>query len=384
MRIRSFRAPDMKQALRRVEESLGPRAVILRSRSLRSKTGFLGLVRRRVVEVTAGIEDRSEGHGIVLDAAGPGSEGHPEPARRARPVAAGASSVPPESYPSELREDLNRIRSLLGTLVREGRVPADERGAAAQQLLHLLDERGVDDALARSLVQRVLAGVDPLAAGDLDRLKLRLAAEMREDVRSARRGRPPARVQVFAGPSGVGKTTTLAKLAVRSARSAPGGVRVVTTDADGTRTLEALLSPSRASGVHVARVTDVEGLRRVLATASGTERLFIDTRGTSHRDPATFGRLQALVDAVPESELLLCLSAGTRSCDAREILGAYASVPWSRLVFTKLDETRVYGELYNCIVRSGRPIACVTTGQVVPDDIESIDLPGLLRRVLQG
>jgi flagellar biosynthesis GTPase FlhF len=59
-------------------------------------------------------------------------------------------------------------------------------------------------------------------------------------------------------------------------------------------------------------------------------------------------------------------------------------LPCSRLILTKLDETRVYGELFNCVVRSGRPLACVSTGQAVPQHLESLDAPGILRKVLHG
>lgn len=94
--------------------------------------------------------------------------------------------------------------------------------------------------------------------------------------------------------------------------------------------------------------------------------------------------LASLLDAAGEAETLLVMSATTRAIDSAEILDAYAEIPWSRLVMTKLDETRIYGELYNCVVRSGRPIACVTNGQAVPEHLESLDIPGILRMVLHG
>ena len=94
--------------------------------------------------------------------------------------------------------------------------------------------------------------------------------------------------------------------------------------------------------------------------------------------------LRKLVEAVPEAEVMLVMSTTARSVDSREILDAYDTLPCSRLIMTKLDETRVYGELYNCVVRSSRPVACISTGQSVPEHLESIDISGLLRRVLHG
>ncbi len=94
--------------------------------------------------------------------------------------------------------------------------------------------------------------------------------------------------------------------------------------------------------------------------------------------------MQSLIAAADDCEILLVCSATARASDSREILEAYGAVPWSRLVLTKLDETRIHGELFNNVVRSGRPIACVTTGQSVPEHLEAIDLPGILRKVLHG
>jgi flagellar biosynthesis protein FlhF len=137
-------------------------------------------------------------------------------------------------------------------------------------------------------------------------------------------------------------------------------------------------------GVPVAAALGPEDLRRTLAENEAMEHIFVDTAGRSHRDPSTVRDLQALLESAPESEILLVLSAATRSCDSREILESYSPLPWSRLVLTKLDETRTYGELYNCVVRSGRPIACVTTGQSVPEHLEALDVAGILRKALHG
>ncbi len=121
-----------------------------------------------------------------------------------------------------------------------------------------------------------------------------------------------------------------------------------------------------------------------MSASEAVDRVFIDTPGRSHRDRSTLADLKALAEAAGDPEVLLVTSATTRPCDSREILDAYSALQWSRLVITKVDETRVYGELYNCVVRSGRPIASITTGQSVPDHLESLDTAGLLRKVLHG
>jgi flagellar biosynthesis protein FlhF len=403
MQIKTFEAVDMKHALAQVRQELGPQAVIVSSRSIRKDRGLFGLLGRTLLEVTAAVEEsRQEEPPAVrgsLASELPGRRG----TARYREIWAVKQAIDPVldevrslretvstldervgTDPSDLRADLAQIRSLLAALISDGRVVPDPQGSAAQRLFHFLLVRGIDESFARSLVQRVVARVDSGSLGNLDRLKLNLAAEMRADLSRAERGTPPGRVQVFAGPSGVGKTTTIAKLAARAARSASDGVLIVTTDVHRIAAVEQMARVGESLGIRAVAALGPEDLRRTLAENEGMEHIFVDTPGHSHRDPSTSRELQTLIEATADPEILLVLSAATRACDSREILEAYSALPWSRLVITKLDETRTYGELYNCVVRSGRPIACVTTGQSVPDHLEALDLAGILRKILHG
>lgn len=403
MQIKTFEAVDMKHALAQVRQEFGPHAVIVSTRSIRKDRGLFGLLGRTLLEVTAAVEEpRQEEPPTVRS-----SLASELPARRGtgrfREIWAVKQAIDPvldevrglrETVsaldqrvgldPSDLRADLTQIRSLLASLISDGRVMADPQGSAAQRLFHFLLVRGIDEPLTRSLVQRVVARVDSGSLGNLDRLKLNLAAEMRADLARAERGTPPGRIQIFVGPSGVGKTTTIAKLAARAARSASDGVLIVTTDVHRVAAVEQMARYGESLGIPTVATLGPEDLRRTLAEHEAMEHIFVDTPGRSHRDPATARDLQTLIEATADPEILLVVSAATRPCDSVEILEAYSALRWSRLVMTKLDETRTYGELYNCVVRGGRPIACVTTGQSVPDHLESLDLAGILRKLLHG
>jgi flagellar biosynthesis protein FlhF len=228
----------------------------------------------------------------------------------------------------------------------------------------------------------VVARVESGGLADLERLKLNLAAEMRADLSRAVRGAAPSRVQIFVGPSGVGKSTTIAKLAARAAQGTHEKVRILTTDVHRVAAVDQMMRFGEILSIPVDVALGPEDLaRRISATDA---RVFVDTAGRNHRDAATTRSLERLIHSVADAEVMLVLAATTRAVDSREILGAYSELGISRLVLTKLDETRVYGELYNAVVRSERPLACVTTGQSVPDHLESLDIPGILKKVLHG
>ena len=403
MQVRTFEAVDMKQALQLVKKEMGPRAVIVASRSVRKDGGLFGLLGRKVLEVTAAAEDGPE---PVLPAASANPPGTARLGSRrgsnvyneiravkqavdpvldeVRSIRETMVSLDSQRSPAsdDLRADIAQIRTLLSSLVGSGLLGPDAEGAAAQKLYYFLLARGIDDPLARSLVQRVVSRVDSGALGDIERLKLNLAAEMRHDLARAARGSPPSRVQIFVGPTGVGKTTTVAKLAARAAQGSPEGALLVTTDVHRVAAVEQMMRFGDMLNIPVEVAISAEDLARALGRSD--RRVFIDTAGRSHRDPVTVRALKTLIDATGDAEVMLVLSATTRAADSREILATYMQLPCSRLILTKLDETRVYGELFNCVVRSGRPLACVSTGQAVPQHLESLDAPGILRKVLHG
>ena len=405
MQVKTFEAVNMKQALQLVREELGPRAVIVSSRSVRKDGGLFGLLGRKVLEVTAAVDEPRKEEPIAVK----GSLAPELPAPRPRgtgvyhDIWTVRQAVDPRldevreirekvtaldervsTDPIEARSDLAQIRTLLSSLVGSGALAPDAEGAAAQRLFYFLLGRGIDEPLARSLVQRIVARVDPGALGDLDRLKLNLAAEMRNDLGRAERGSVPSRVQIFVGPTGVGKTTTIAKLAARAARSCTNGVLVITTDVHRVAAVEQMIRFGEMLSVPVEVAISPPDLARAIAQAENRERIFIDTTGRSPRDAGNLRALRGYIEAASEAEVMLVTSATTRAVDSREILEAYGELPYSRLILTKLDETRIYGELYNCMVRSGRPIACITNGQAVPEHLESLDVPGILRKVLHG
>jgi len=404
MQIKTFEAVDMKQALALVKKELGASAVILSSRSVRRDGGLFGVFGRRVLEVTAASQEApepaQEADAAPLPIPGRVRARTPRPAQVYNELRAVKQAMDPvldevraireqmtdfsphDPRTDDLQSDVAQIRTLLATLVGTGTVGADEQGAAAQRLAYFLLARGIDEPLARSLVQRVVAKVETGGLADLERLKLNLAAEMRSDLGRAERGSPPSRIQLFVGPTGVGKTTTIAKLAARASQDSGERVHIITTDVHRVAAVEQMTRFGQILDIPVEVALGPDDLRRALESMDG--RVFIDTTGRNHRDPTTLRELQRLLAASGDAEVMMVLSATTRAQDSREILDMYMKLGVSRLILTKLDETRVYGELYNCIVRSGRPIACVTTGQAVPEHLESLDVPGILRKVLHG
>ncbi|MEW6489032.1 MAG: flagellar biosynthesis protein FlhF, partial [Thermodesulfobacteriota bacterium] len=197
-----------------------------------------------------------------------------------------------------------------------------------------------------------------------------------------RRGEGP-RVVALVGPTGVGKTTTVAKLAARFALQDGARVGLITVDTFRIAAVEQLKTYARIMDVPLRVALDAPGFQSAVEDLSDRELILVDTAGQSPRDEAALGELLALFPPQVPVEVHLVLSVTTRTRDLEKILRHYADLRASRLLLTKLDETECHGPLLGLPVVSRLPLSYLTTGQNVPDDIEEAT-PEAVARYLSG
>jgi len=197
-------------------------------------------------------------------------------------------------------------------------------------------------------------------------------------------GKNSAQTIVFMGPTGVGKTTTIAKLA--SLLSIKHGLRVglITADTYRIAAVEQLKTYADILGLDIRVVYNPDEMEEHLTALRTTnDIIFIDTAGRSHKNQKTLGDMKALLDAVPNSIRYLVLSVTTRYKDMCKIVTAFDHLTDFNLIFTKLDEAETLGALMNICCLLGKKAAYVTFGQNVPDDLEAIK-PDKIAKSLLG
>ncbi|MBM4061007.1 MAG: hypothetical protein FJ265_07905 [Planctomycetes bacterium] len=220
-------------------------------------------------------------------------------------------------------------------------------------------------------VERALLGtkVDLSRPGDpaLPNLAARVLAALVHEAPGFESTDPRFRVQALVGPTGVGKTTTLAKLAAR-AQGRGESIAILTLDTYRVAAVEQLRAFADLLGAPFAVAFTTTDLKRLLAEHRACDRIFVDTTGRSPRDrdalPALEGNLRAAGAAV-----LLCLAAGTHARDARLVLDAYEGLGLEAVCLTKWDETVAPGEALAAVVERGLPFSHLCIGQEVPADI---------------
>jgi flagellar biosynthesis protein FlhF len=339
MKLRKFTAATMRDAVAEVRRELGPDAMVVATRQVRRGLLATG------VEVTAAVDDEPQPSGPTTWSA------EPAPA----PVSGSAlTDVDVERITAPLRAELRSLRSMLRPL--ETRRAQDElRG----------ELRGELSALRQAVLSGRAAASDPRPLGEI--------AGSAEIARG-----PDKRVIALVGPTGVGKTTTIAKLAARAALVERRAVGIVTLDTYRVGGEEQIRAYADLIGVPLHLVADPARLAPTVASLRDLDRVYVDTAGRSPRDAESIEVLRAAFASVADLEVHLALAAGARPTLIDDCARRYRSLGFERLLFTKLDEADDLSEVVRAPARIGRPVSFLTTGQRVPEDLEDATAERLL------
>jgi flagellar biosynthesis protein FlhF len=389
MRIKRFVAPDMRTALRMVRDDQGPDAVILSSRKL--DNGGVEVVaatdydealarhtmladqldnRALATEVSPALADPRAGMASATALQAASERKPPAPAEAPAPAPREQSSM------DELRRELSSMRELLE---RQATRFAEERLRAVPSRAAVFDDLlsyGCDGDLARSIATAVPAEADRARARGimLGLMAKSLVVSRKEPIEAGG-------VMALIGPTGVGKTTTIAKLAARyaSVRS-PRDVALVTTDIHRVGGREQLATFGRLLGMPVIEVARDDGLAPVLDRLQDYRLVLIDTPGFGQRDRALATQLHWL-RAAGRVRCFLTLPATSQAQDLDEVVRRFRSAEPEGCILTKVDETGCLGSALSVLIRHRLPVAYVTDGQRVPEDIQRAEAHRLVLRL---
>jgi flagellar biosynthesis protein FlhF len=269
----------------------------------------------------------------------------------------------------ELKQVL--LRSM-GTKPAERVIPPEQVGNRMLETLTAeLQASGVGEQEIRTLMAPVTAAA---ARGEGER---RLRELLKESITasiqcalSLNLKKGEARIVAMVGPTGVGKTTTIAKLAARAYKH---GVKValITIDTFRIGAVAQLETYSGIMGLPLEVASTPAELAEALAAHADKQLIFIDTAGRSPRDREKLQELKSFLNMNPAIEVHLCLAATTRDNELARTVARFGVLPVSRLLFTKLDESESFGSIVNVHLRDKVPLSYFTTGQKVPEDIEA-------------
>jgi flagellar biosynthesis protein FlhF len=255
----------------------------------------------------------------------------------------------------------------------ESRVPevAPEVRRMLEQLVCELQSEDVGPAAIDQLINEIT----PAAAGgvDLDELRALLAVTLAGMIKcsgSLRIKKNGPRIVAMVGPAGVGKTTTIAKLAALYGLERGASVALITTDSFRVGAVEQLKSYAKIMDLPLEVAGNSQELAGALAKHADKNLVLIDTAGRSPKDLERLEELKGYLECQPGIDVYLCLSATTRSREIDETVATFGALPISKIVFTKLDESRSFGCIVDTCLKHKMPLSYLSTGQRVPEDIE--------------
>ncbi|MDR1440672.1 MAG: 50S ribosome-binding GTPase [Clostridiales bacterium] len=189
-------------------------------------------------------------------------------------------------------------------------------------------------------------------------------------------------VAIFVGPTGVGKTTTLAKIAADYALNRNLKVGMVTADTYRIAAVQQLKIYAEILGIPLSVIYTPAEARKTIDDFADKDLILIDTAGRSHRNKAQFDELRELLSVSAADEVFLVLSSTSSMRNNREIINNYGFLDEFKLIFTKADETPTFGTLLNARMMTGKCLSYVTVGQSVPDDIEVASVEKIARNLI--
>ena len=291
------------------------------------------------------------------------------------------------SSQAQFGEQLSRLHAMVETLSRQGRIdhllpdlPSELVPSYAQ-----LVEAEVPEVLARRLVRYLAENLEPDHVGNPHEFQAALCEALGQCIPVA----PPIRAVVgtrrvvaLVGPTGVGKTTTVAKLAANFKLVHGLRVGLVTVDTYRIAALEQLKTYAEIIDLPLAVANDPGQMSQAIDELGAVDMVFIDTAGRSPRDEVKIRELADFMAQARPDEIHLVLSAGGTERTLKSAVERFTQVRADRLILTKLDEAESLGAVLGVLGQSNRPVSYLTTGQAVPDDIEPADRKRLARLVL--
>ena len=367
MKVKKYNAPTMADALEKIRDELGKDAVILNSKVLYTG-GFLGFFKKKSIEVIVAIDSDIKKAKML----------QVKPKKETADTLSKLSSPASEtSILEEITEIKNIVKSLNTTTKNSHLHEHIEKIIAllSDQQLSLETKNDIILVLSEELKKKSLSYEECLELTKsflLSKLPLIEAALFQKKY-----------VNVV-GPTGVGKTTTLAKLAAESVIKHGKKVAFITTDTYRIAAIEQLKTYATILNIPIEVAYNLEDFQKAAIKFCHYDLVLIDTAGRNFRNKEYVKELKSIIDFEQDMETYLVLALTSKQRDMEAILKQFSLIPITHFIFTKMDETSSLGAMYNMATKYDLNIAYVTNGQNVPDDIVKATPAVIVQSIIEG
>lgn len=419
MVIKKYIAKTEDAAVELAREELGKDVVIMNVKKNHPR-GIAKLFRRESVEVTAAVDEIVSGETSKespdFSKLQEAMQGEVQPAPDSKAALAQAAKealaeknqiileeeTAPEDIPTGTESGNNAIEQKLQDLQqllekqiasppkeeeqREEKKP-DKNKAYLRLIRSQMENNEVEETYIEQILDEIEGSIkkdsslDNILSGVYQKIVLKIGRPHLIDLHAKKK-----KYVFFIGPTGVGKTTTIAKIASMMKLSGKVKVALVTSDTYRIAAVEQLKTYANILGVPLNVVYSPEEMTGIMDELKEYDLVLIDTAGRSHNNKEQKEDIHRLLETLPEPEreVFLVMSATTKYRDLVKISQAYSEITKYNLIFTKLDETDAIGNVFNIRMLTGAPLSYMTWGQNVPDDIGKVDAQKMAKQLLGG
>lgn len=422
MIVKKFEAPTETEAVLKAKEELGSNAVVLNVKTLKQR-GIFRLFRSDKVEITAALEENEfignmnqAGKVSLAPEASAGKTAQTERSKGFSALADERIDIINDS--AAIEEKLDSLHDMISRQMKKGasvhkdmenaydeisatkeeQQPEDNKDSNGQnsnfkflQLIYnkLIDNE-VDEKYANMIIGEIGSSIkkESNISSLLSAVYQKLILKLGEPAEITVSDKP--KIILFIGPTGVGKTTTIAKLASYYKLEKQCRVAFMTADTYRIAAVEQLNTYASIISCPISVIYSSDEAEDALNDFKDYDLIFVDTAGRSHKDEDQMLELLELIKTIKgmsdkfDFECYLALSATTKYKDLINIAEVYKDIPDYRIIFTKLDETCALGNILNVRLATGAQLSYTTSGQNVPNDIESINEQSIAKQLLGG
>jgi len=367
VQIKTFEADTMTEALKAAKEAFGPEAVILGVKTSKPAGRFMGKWKKQKVALTAATDTPYADYDTVSI-----SQTRKKKIPRTEVSTGGASirTFASPTAPSSAKNILpasyvKKLFWMQQQMLMAG--VADESIQELMMLVHTVAVKRthVSEEHLMEIIEEVIQ----------DRIRLKPSTDMDQDL---------PRCMVFVGPTGVGKTTTIAKIATIYSHHRKSSMGLITLDDQRIGGISQLAIVARILGVPMKGASSVMTLRKALGALADKKLVLIDTAGVNPNDPQQLDLLEKYIAEINKPQIHLVMSTTTKTKDLKAISDAFQQLPIRNLIFTKVDESTTQGGILSRTLQTGIPLSYYADGRNVPDDIHVMTGKRLMRMIFNA
>lgn len=373
MIIKKYIVNNMNEAMNRIRYELGADAVIISQRKIK-KPGFKGIFMPKVIEVTAAVDkNKNEFENDMkssIDAIKKVMEKKIPAKENKINIEVAKAKEEINSSESQILKQMQEMKEMISKLSEGNR----DSSILKSELQIKLENNDIREELA----SKIIAKASLIEEDVSEEAKIRkIIEEMIKISDSEMKG-----IVVLAGPTGVGKTTTIAKLAGRLALVEKKKVGLITIDTYRIGAIEQLNTYADIMNIPFKTVFSVKEMENAIDSMKELDVILIDTTGRSSKNVMQIAELNSFIQKVNPDNIYLVISSTTKDKDIDSIIEGYKALNFNNVIITKLDETTTYGSILNILESAGKPLSFITIGQNVPEDFKKVTIDEVCKLIL--